>query len=287
MAGVTGQTQGAPAAPAEHGTAVGADDAPAGVATGAEGREDAARQGLAAEKPHAFLFDVFGTCVDWRTGVASVVDEAFEARGIEAEPYAFAEAWRHAYQPAMAPIRAGERGYVPLDDLHRENLEVVLEAFGLRERFDAVELADLARAWEKLPPWPDTHLGLRRLKRLAPAATCSNGSIALMVHLARFADLPWDAILGAEIARDYKPQATVYLAACAALRIAPEQAVMVACHPDDLEAAKAAGLRTAYIPRPTEWGEAHLHETLDLAVAEERFDVAAPDLEALAARFGG
>lgn len=252
---------------------------------------DAARAGgaedAAAEAPKAFLFDVFGTVVDWRTGVAMAVADAFAAKGIETDPTEFAEAWRRAYQPAMQPIRDGSRGYVALDDLHRENLETVLAAHDLSGAFDGLEIAALARAWEKLPPWPDVHLGLGRLRRLAPVAPCSNGSIALMVHLARFAGLEWDCVLGADIARSYKPEASVYLSACAALRIAPEQAVMVACHPDDLEAAAEAGLRTAYVLRPMEWGEAHLHDRMPLAVAAGRFDVAAEDFEALAARFGG
>jgi 2-haloacid dehalogenase len=238
-------------------------------------------------RPAALIFDVFGTCVDWRSGVTLVLGDALAAKGVDLDPAAMAEAWRNAYQPAMAPIRAGERGYVALDDLHRENLETVLAAHGLTGTFDDAELADLARAWEKLPAWPDVHQGLRRLKALAPIAPCSNGSIALMVHLARFADLPWDAVLGSEIAHDYKPNAAVYQASCAALRLTPDQVVMVACHPDDLDAAKAAGLRTAYVPRPMEWGEARTHDVLTLDRCGDRFDYAEADFEALAARFGG
>lgn len=246
---------------------------------------EAAPQGVVQGRPAAFLFDVFGTLVDWHAGVSTIVGDAFAAKGVDLDPIAFAESWRRAYQPAMAPIRDGTRAYVPLDDLHRENLEALLEAHGLAAAFDPVETAQLARAWESLPPWPDVHAGLRRLKALAPVAPCSNGSIALMTHLARFADLPWDCILGAEIAGSYKPAPVVYMASCAALRIAPSQAVMVACHPDDLEAAAAAGLRTAYVPRPMEWGEAEVHAPLSLPDAAERFDHAAPDLEALAAQF--
>lgn len=253
----------------------------------AEPQPDPRRGAVAGDAPAAFIFDVFGTCVDWRTGVSTVLSDAFALKGIEADPTAFTDAWRRAYKPSMAPIRAGERGYVALDDLHRENLETVLAAHDLSAAFDRGELSELARAWEKLPPWPDVHRGLARLKALGPVAPCSNGSIALMIHLARFADLPWDAILGADLAQDYKPNAAVYLAACAALRLAPEQVVMVACHPDDLHAAAAAGLKTAYVPRPMEWGEAHLHDVMPVAEAAAKFDHAAEDFEALAAAFGG
>ena len=267
---------------APGGAAAGARAAAAPAPSRAQGAEDAA-----AAAPKAFLFDVFGTVVDWRTGIAMAVSDAFAAKGIETDPTAFADDWRRAYQPAMAPIRDGARGYVALDDLHRENLQTVLAAHDLSGAFDAPEIAELARAWEKLPPWPDVHRGLARLRALAPVAPCSNGSFALMVHLARFAGLEWDCVLGADVARSYKPEAAVYLAACAALRIAPEQAVMVACHPDDLTAAAAAGLKTAYVPRPMEWGEAHRHESMPLAIAAENFDLAAEDFEALAARCGG
>lgn len=263
--------------------------APPGVDAATEARTARERgpDGAAALRPEAFIFDVFGTCVDWRSGVATVLGDALAAKGAAVDPAALTDAWRNAYIPSMAPIRAGARGYVPLDDLHRENLETVLAAHDLPYLFDADDIARLARAWEQLPPWPDVHQGLRRMKRMAPIAPCSNGSIALMVHLARFADLPWDCVLGAEIAHDYKPEAAVYHAACAALRLAPAQVMMVACHPDDLDAAKAAGLMTAYVPRPMEWGEAHTHDVMDLAEARAAFGVAAHDFEALAGMLGG
>ena len=192
----------------------------------------------------ALIFDVFGTCVDWRTSVAREV--AAVLPGVDAD--AFATAWRAEYDPAMARIREGGRGYVPLDDLHRENLHKVAADFGVTTP-DA-----LSHAWERLDPWPDVVAGLGALKRHHIVAPCSNGSIALMARLAKFGGLPWDCILGAEIAQDYKPKPRVYLAACAALRLPPDQVMMVAAHNDDLHAARAAGLMTAFVPRPTEHG---------------------------------
>ena len=216
----------------------------------------------------ALIFDVFGTCVDWRTSVAREV--AAVLPGVDAD--AFATAWRAEYDPAMARIREGGRGYVPLDDLHRENLHKVAADFGVTAP-DA-----LAHAWERLDPWPDVVAGLGALKRHHIVAPCSNGSIALMTRLAKFGGLPWDCILGAEIAQDYKPKPRVYLAACAALRLLPDQVMMVAAHNDDLHAARAAGLITAFVPRPTEHGPG---QTTDLT-PEAAWEIIAADFHDLA-----
>ncbi|WP_339947416.1 haloacid dehalogenase type II [uncultured Albimonas sp.] len=204
--------------------------------------------------PKALIFDVFGTVVDWRSGVAAFVAPALAARGLETPPEALADAWRAEYQPAMQRIREGGRGYVPLDDLHRENLDHALAALGLAEAFDAPARDALNPAWEALPTWPDVLPGLARLRERVLLAPCSNGSTALMVRLARFAGLGWDCILGADVARDYKPKAGVYLASAAALRLAPGEVMMVAAHDGDLTAARAAGLQTAFVPRPDEYG---------------------------------
>lgn len=215
----------------------------------------------------ALIFDVFGTCVDWRGSVAREV--AAILPGVDA--LAFADAWRGEYQPAMERVRAGNRGYVPLDDLHLENLHRVAQ------RFSVTAPDALNKAWERLDPWPDVVPGLSALRERHIIAPCSNGSIALMTRLARHAHLPWDCILGAEIARDYKPKPAVYLAACAALRLPPDQVMMVAAHNDDLKAARATGLKTAFVPRPTEYGP---DQTTDLTPTAD-WDHIAPDFIAL------
>lgn len=218
----------------------------------------------------AFIFDVFGTCVDWRNSVARDVAAALPL----VDAFAFADAWRGEYQPAMARIRSGDRGYVRLDDLHRENLETCLARFEVSysdpERLNAV--------WERLDPWPDVAPGLAALKAYGLIAPCSNGSIGMMARLARWGHLPWDAILGADIARDYKPKQIVYLAAVAALGLTPDQVTMVAAHNDDLAGARAAGLGTAFVPRPTEHGP---DQTTDLNPTED-WDWIASDFEDLA-----
>lgn len=225
--------------------------------------------------PKALIFDVFGTCVDWRTSVARDVTADLP----QVDAHAFADAWRGEYQPAMSRIRVGGRGYVPLDDLHLENLIRVSECFGV----EAQDPAALNRAWERLDPWPDVVPGLTALRDAAIIAPCSNGSIALMTRLARYAGLPWDCILGADIAHDYKPQAVVYEASCAALRLPPAEVMMVAAHNDDLHAARAAGLRTGFVARPDEHGPG---QTTDLAPSAA-WDVVAPDFPALAEALSG
>ena len=218
----------------------------------------------------ALIFDVFGTCVDWRSAVAREV----AAQLPEVDALAVAEAWRAEYQPAMARIRDGDRGYVPLDDLHLENLRIVAERFGVT----LAQPEKLNTAWEKLDPWPDTVPGLTLLKRRFIVAPCSNGSIALMTRLAKHGRLPWDCILGADIAQDYKPKLSVYRACAKALRLAPDQVCMVAAHNDDLFAAREAGLKTAFLPRPTEYGPG---QTTDLG-PEADWDWVAADLTDLA-----
>ena len=223
----------------------------------------------------ALLFDVFGTCVDWRTSVAR---EA-EALGLPGEPVA--DAWRARYQPQLETVRRGEREWVVLDVLHREALDDVLAELGLD--LDPPQRDALTLAWHRLDPWPDTVAGLTRLKRRYAIAPCSNGHMAQSVNLARHAGLPWDAILGAEIARAYKPDPVVYRASVAALGIEPGEAMMVAAHNADLVAAAECGLRTAFVPRPREHGSG---QRTDLR-AETEVDLEAGDFEALAAALGG
>jgi 2-haloacid dehalogenase len=224
--------------------------------------------------PKALLFDVFGTCVDWRTSVAR------EAAALGLPGERIADAWRARYQPQLETVRRGEREWVVLDVLHREALDEVLETLGLE--LGEAERDELTLAWHRLDPWPDTVAGLTRLKRRYAIAPCSNGHIAQSVNLARHAGLPWDAILGAEIARAYKPEPQVYLASVAALGIEPGEAMMVAAHNGDLAAAASCGLRTGFVARPREYGpgqQSDLHADGDV-------DVEADDFLALAGALG-
>ncbi|MDE0051166.1 MAG: haloacid dehalogenase type II [Rhodospirillales bacterium] len=232
----------------------------------------------------ALLFDVFGTVVDWRTGVAREVEAFFADSEHEVDSVAFADSWRAKYQPSMEEIRSGRRGYTVLDMLHRENLDATLAEFGLDDAVDDEGRARLNRAWEALPPWPDAVPGLNALHGRYLLAPCSNGSIAMMARLARSAGLPWDAIVGADIGRGYKPQAAVYIASAAALGLAPAQVMMVAAHNFDLAAAREAGLATAFVARPDEYGDGPVGKP-DLAPSDD-WEAVVPDFMALARQMG-
>jgi 2-haloacid dehalogenase len=199
----------------------------------------------------ALFFDVFGTLVDWRSGVARDAAMVLEARGLSLDWPAFADAWREQYQPAMEEIRSGRLPYTKLDVLHRQTLQRILPRFGIDGLPDA-DLDRLTLAWHRLDAWPDVQPGLARLRPRFLIAPVSNGNTAIMCDLARRNDFHWDAILGADHARDFKPKAAVYRAAADAFGLKPQQCMMCAAHGSDLEAAADAGLRTAFIARPEE-----------------------------------
>ena len=225
----------------------------------------------------ALLFDVFGTLVDWRSGIAREAREILSPLGISIDWHAFADAWRAQYQPAMEEVRAGRLPFSKLDVLHRRNLDVVIGQFGLA--VDEASRVRLNLAWHKLDAWPDVAQGLALLRPKFRLAPCSNGNISIMADLARRNAFPWDAILGAEVARDYKPRPPVYLASAEAFDCAPHEAMMVAAHSSDLAAAASAGLRTAFIARPDEAGPGRGESKASVPV-----DVSASSLVELAAR---
>jgi 2-haloacid dehalogenase len=199
----------------------------------------------------ALLFDVFGTLVDWRTGVAREARAILKPLGFNIDWSAFADAWRNQYQPGMEEVRSGRSPYTKLDVLHRRMLKDILPRFGLEEISES-ELDELTLAWHRLDAWRDVPGGLTRLRRRFFIAPVSNGNIALMTDLARRNDFRWDAILGADLARDFKPKAALYLAAADAFNLKPNECMMCAAHASDLEAAADNGLRTAFIARPEE-----------------------------------
>jgi 2-haloacid dehalogenase len=228
----------------------------------------------------ALFFDVFGTLVDWRAGVAREAERVLAPLGHALDCPAFADAWRDEYQPSMDEVRSGRAPFCKLDQLHRRNLERILPRFGLSGLAEAA-LHDLNLAWHRLDAWPDAAPGLARLKQRCLIAPVSNGNISLMVDLARRNRFPWDAILGAETAGDYKPKPRVYLAACEAFDLAPADCVMVAAHSSDLAAAAACGLGTAHIARPSERGPGRGEVAPKVPV-----DYAATSLQDLAAQLG-
>lgn len=227
----------------------------------------------------ALVFDVFGTVVDWRSGVARDAAAFLQRHAPNLDAFEFADAWRREYSPSMEEIRSGRRAYVRLDVLHRENLVKVLERCGIAGVPDA-EIDELNLAWHRLDPWPDAVGALRRLKRRFIIAPLSNGNIRLMVDMAKRSGLPWDAILGAEVVRAYKPSPQVYSETVDILGLAPAELCLVAAHNGDLAAARRLGLSTAFVVRPTEHGP---DQKTDLK-ADEAWDFAVDDLNALASQ---
>jgi len=228
----------------------------------------------------ALFFDVFGTLVDWRSSIAREAEAMLRPRGFALDWPAFADAWRGEYQGAMDEVRSGRIAFCKLDALHRRNLDLILPRFGADDLSER-DRQNLNLAWHRLDAWPDVAHGLHRLRPRFRLAPVSNGNISLMVDLARRNDFSWDAILGAEIAGDYKPKPRVYLAAAEALDLAPAECMMVAAHTSDLMAAAKLGLRTGHIARPSEHGPGR-GET----APKEPVDVAANGLEDLANKLG-
>jgi len=202
---------------------------------------------------HALVFDVFGTVVDWRGSIIRECRALGRRKKIAADWDAFADAWRAGYRPAMARVRSGELPWMNIDQLHRLILDELLPRFSLTDLTED-ELDHLNRVWHRLDPWPDARRGLALLKRRHVIATLSNGNVSLLVNMAKHGRLPWDTVLSAELFRHYKPDPEAYLGAAAMLGFEPSEVMLVAAHKDDLRAAQACGLATAFVARPREKG---------------------------------
>jgi 2-haloacid dehalogenase len=197
---------------------------------------------------HALVFDVFGTLVDWRSGVA----DAFRASGVSGDPEELADAWRARYFPILAEVNTGARPWGDFDDHHFVTLDGLLAERGAD--LPVQERRRLVDAWHRLDPWPDVRSGLEALRRLRPTAALSNAHVALLVDLARHGDLRFDCVLSAELAHVYKPAPEVYQTAARLLGVEPAELMLVAAHPLDLKGARGAGLQTAFVDRPLEYG---------------------------------
>ncbi|GAA4339412.1 2-haloacid dehalogenase [Actinomadura luteofluorescens] len=198
--------------------------------------------------------DIFGTTVDWRTGVAGQVAAIAAERGVALEGEAFADDWRERYLPSMQRVSSGEREWAYLDTLHRESLDELLELHGVADAFDEDARRRLVRAWHRLPAWDDSVDGLAGLRERYVVAALSNGGFALLTNLVKGAGLPFDCILSAELARTYKPEPEAYLTAVRLLDVEPAEVLMVAAHKWDIDGARGAGLATAFLERPLEKG---------------------------------
>jgi 2-haloacid dehalogenase len=233
----------------------------------------------------ALVFDVFGTVVDWRSSIIREGEAISAAKGWKVDWPAFASAWRAGYQPAMQRARVGEIEWTNVDGLHRAILDEIIPRFGL-EGLTEAERRDLNRVWHRLAAWPDAVEGLTRLKTRHVISTLSNGNIALLVNMAKHAGLPWDCVLSAEIVQHYKPDPEVYQMASRLLGFERHEVLMVAAHPSDLRGAQRAGLPTAYVKRPLEYGPNPNGAPPPDALPDDRFDIVAADFLELAQRLG-
>jgi 2-haloacid dehalogenase len=227
------------------------------------------------------VFDVFGTVVDWRSSIIQEFSHFGAKKGISADWAAFADAWRSGYRPSLDCVLRGDMPWKNLDAINRMLLDQVLEQFGIMGLSEA-EKMHLNHLWHRLQPWPDALEGLHRLRTRYRIATLSNGNVSLLTNMARYSGLPWDYILSAELVRRYKPDKAVYQQAYQLFGIEPHEAMLVATHKNDLHGAQAVGLKTAFVPRPLEYGP---DATLDLT-PEPSFDIVARDFCDLAAQLG-
>jgi 2-haloacid dehalogenase len=231
---------------------------------------------LALSSLQAIVFDTFGTLVDWRSSLITELSAFGRRRGIAADWPLLVDEWRAAYYPSMDRVRKGEQPWTTLDALHRQSLERLTVSLGL-DGLGPDDLDELTGAWHRLHPWPDVLEGMQRLATRYFLGPLSNANVALLVRLRKFCNLPWDFILGADLWKRYKPDPEAYLGACRLLGLRPHEVMLVAAHNYDLRAAHAEGLRTAFIPRPTEYGP---RQTRDFE-AEEPWTVVASDLRDL------
>ncbi len=201
----------------------------------------------------ALVFDVFGTVVDWRSSVIRDGNKLSASKKLNVDWARFADAWRAGYGPSMDKVRKGEMPWTRIDALHRMTLDLLLKEFRI-EGLTESEIDDFNRVWHRLTPWPDSVAGLTRLKKRYVISTLSNGNTSLLVNMGKFGGLPWDCVLSAELSKHYKPDREVYLMAADLLGLRPDETMMVAAHLGDLRAAKAAGLKTAFVARPGEFG---------------------------------
>ncbi|HEV3333280.1 MAG TPA: haloacid dehalogenase type II [Bryobacteraceae bacterium] len=229
----------------------------------------------------ALVFDTFGTVVDWRGSIIAEGAVWGKAKGLSIDWGRFADRWRSGYGPSMDKVRKGELPWTKLDALHRMLLDDLLKEFGINGLTEE-EKDHWNRVWHRLKPWPDSVAGLARLKKKYTIAPCSNGNVSLLTDMAKNAGLPWDLILGAEVARHYKPDREAYLTAVELLSLKPEETMMTAAHRGDLEAARSFGLRTGFIHRPDEYGPARRGDT----AKPGDFDVVASDMLDLASKMG-
>jgi len=229
----------------------------------------------------ALLFDVFGTVLDWRSSVIDELTAFGNTHRIELDWADVADRWRAGFREHQRRIAHAEARFMRMDEVHRRVLDSMFADLGVAGVPEA-DLEALNRAWHRLRPWPDAVAGLLRLKERHIVAALSNGNLALLVDVSKHAGLPWDCVFSSALFSSYKPDPAVYWGAAKMLEIAPHEAMMVAAHAYDVDAAREIGLQTAYVFRADEHGPGRGEDPGDTS----RFDLAVGDFLELADTLG-
>jgi 2-haloacid dehalogenase len=236
---------------------------------------------MPTRQPVAIVFDTFGSVVDWRSSLIADLTAYGASKGITADWPALVDAWRAAYHPSMDRVRKGEQPWTTLDTLHRSSLDTLIAEFGITALTEE-DRVHINLGWHRLHPWPDSVPGLTRLKSRFIIGPLSNGNVALLLNMAKFAGIPWDMIFGSDLFGHFKPDPETYLGVARMLDLRPDQVMMAAAHNGDLAAARSHGLLTAFFPRPTEYGP---NQKRDYQ-AEQDWDIIATDIQDMAAKLG-
>jgi 2-haloacid dehalogenase len=236
---------------------------------------------MSGKMPAAVMFDTFGSVVDWRGSLIADLSAYGATRGIKADWTALVDAWRAAYHPSMQRVRSGDLPWTKLDDLHRASLDELVKRFEIQGLTED-DLRHINLGWHRLRGWPDAVPGLTRLKTRFTIGTMSNGNVALLNNMAKFAGLPWDVVLGSDVFRHYKPDPEVYLGIAEMLGLPPDKVMLAAAHNGDLASARKCGLLTAFFARPKEYGP---HQNRDTEATSD-WTIVAKDIEDLATQLG-
>ena len=236
---------------------------------------------MSGKEPVAIVFDTFGSVVDWRGSLIADLTAFGRQRGVAADWPALVDAWRAAYHPSMDRVRKGEIPWMTLDGLHRASLDRLVADFGIKG-LNEQDLVHINLGWHRLNGWPDAVPGLTRLKKRFVIGPLSNGNVSLLTYMAKHAGLPWDMVFGSDLFGHFKPDPETYLGVARLMDLAPDQVMMAAAHNGDLANARKCGLKTAFFPRPLEYGP---HQKRDFA-ADQDWDYVARDIEDLADKLG-
>lgn len=237
---------------------------------------------LSLQTIKAITFDVQGTCVDFVQPLLRAGERINHAKGLKIDWTTWSFEWRELYRNMLDEVISGQRPWIRVERIYRQTLDTLLENKKLSLYFSIAERDELNTIWKRLEPWPDSIEGLSRLRQKFVTSTLSNAGMAAMVSVVKHARLPFDALLTAELAHNYKPSPTVYQLAVDYLGYRPDEILMVACHKYDLKAAQAFGMHTAFVARPLEFG---LNFKPDLA-PEPWFDLYVDSLVTLAEALG-